>query len=260
MCQINKPFYLKCFWGFPLGVIIALFQVVRLPNDIGDIYFGLFGGVAAGELPDTISIMLYVCPLLVQLFLFANIISEEKDRAAVYLFTRSYSRVVWFRQKLFLAFICSILFSLFMYTGVFILSYIMGIKLICYDKFIGIIILLLLTAGLNHAVFVIGVNMLSIRIRHTFAFIVAWLIHTPGQLIATLVPKTASDIVMFYPSAQSIIVLHDLPNLAQLYPEFFIGSIKGFTLLFSTVYNVGLIAGVVCLGIFLIRRTDLSLY
>ena len=88
----DKKHYLKSLRGIGLGSILGLFMIVAMPMNVEELLLGIFGGTVISNITSLSEVALAVCPVIVQLFLFSSIISEDMNQTAVFMFARSYSK------------------------------------------------------------------------------------------------------------------------------------------------------------------------
>ena len=257
--KLNRPIYLNSLWGIATGFFLTIFGLAYRPESVEIILLGLYGGISSLEQTSLIDLAILSSPILLQLFLYAAIVNDDLPRAAVYQFTRSMSRERWLSQKLSSVFISACLFYGAMVMTSLITALLVGVPVISSGYIITLLISLMLGAGLCNAAFVLLSNIFGFWMKPSFAFLLTWLLYTPGQIIFTWFNKYLSGLpVILNPSSQAVLTLHHLSGLRISFPEFFEYAINGFSTSFSLAYNLSFILIIVYIGLAKIKKLDLT--
>lgn len=237
---MNKGLYAKTCFGLPVGALLFLLWGKGAYPTLSEFLVATVGGYVDTQSSDLsiMIILLFTFPFLVQLALFFNIMGEELERTAVFLFTRSYSMKKWFFQKCLHIFAVSFLFCLQMCLGVALCCLCTGVPIGETDLLWRVLWGILLCTCLCQATFLVVCNVVSIWVPSKVTVFSIWFLYALAPLLYFLFGKWHPPAwLAWYPSMQAVFNLHENATLAEHFPYFFEITIPGFSVWFSVVYN-----------------------
>lgn len=246
---MNKGLYAKTCFGLPVGALLFLLWGKGAYPTLSAYLVGTVGGYVdpqASEL-SIMTILLFAFPFLIQLALFFNIITEELDRTAVFLFTRSYSMKKWFFKKCLHIFAVSLLFYLQMCIGVALCCFCTGVPVGDLSLLGRVLSGLFLCTGLCQATFLWVCNVVAIWVPSKATVFLLWFLYVLAPILVfmgkTIYPPAW---LAWYPSMQAVFNLHENTALAEGIPYLFEIAIPDFSIWFSVVYSgvISLIAAI----------------
>lgn len=237
---MNKGLYAKTCFGLPVGILLFLLWGKNAFPSLSEFLVVTVGGYADTQ-SSTLSIttiLLFAFPFLVQLALFFNIMEEELERTAVFLFTRSYSMKKWFFKKFMHIMAVSFLFSLQMGIGVTLCCFCFGVPIGDLSVLWRMLVGICLCTFLCQATFLWVCNVVSVWVPSKVTVLVMWLIYVLAPVLYYLFGKWNPPAwLAWYPSMQAVFNLHENGVLAESFPYLFNIAIPGFSILFSLGYN-----------------------
>lgn len=248
----------KAWFAIPCAALLVLVMLYfRAPTVEYALVF-TFGGMLPTDVPNFLFIAMYSVVLIVPFVFFGGILPEDMDRAAVFIFPRSLSRFRWYAKS-----IGRVLIHSFFYFSLLIVTFIGGLLLfkvpvqetqMLFHSLAWIILLVVL----NHLVFSLLANVLALRLKQVYIFLLIWFVYVPGQIMVNRV-VTSPLLKMLYPSSHAVISLHDVGDLKTHFSPIFDAAIPSFTIAMSTLYNVTLLVIIIVLGAFVIERKNLTI-
>lgn len=247
---MNKGLYAKTCLGLPVGILLFLLWGKGAFSSLSEFLVVTVGGYVDTQ-SSTLSIMtilLFAFPFLVQLALFFNIMEEELERTAVFLFTRSYSMKKWFFKKFIHIMAVSLLFSLQMGIGVTLCCFCFGVPVGDLSVLWRVLVGIFLCTALCQATFLWVCNVVSVWVPSKVTVLVMWLIYVLAPVLYYLFGKwNPPGWLAWYPSMQAVLNLHENAVLAEGFPYLFGVAIPGFSIGFSILYN-GIILAVTAIA------------
>lgn len=251
-------YFLRALLGIPLGALFAVFATGG--NTLEEMLMYLLGGLMARQMPGAFGFALNLLPVLTALYITSGAVTDELSRFAVYMLPRQRGRASWLLGRFALAFFGSLLFYALLLITLALGGVLLGADHAGASGVAQISLALLLTAGLNIALFAVLLNFLKLYLGGALAFFLTWLAVTPGQIAAGLLLGVAGGWpVKLFPSAQGILALHELPALARALPEAAAFALPGFTVAFSACYSLFAAVLLAALGARAIRKYDFTL-
>jgi hypothetical protein len=248
----------KCFWAFGLGALLVLCGSIFRFETAEEFLACMLGGVTTNEIPSFWMVVLYNISILLQFVLFGSLVSGDMDQSALFLFSRSYSRRRWILKRMFLIVVCSLLFTVIAICTVTAGSVIFGVPVHHTAAWMQTAADLLVSMGLCNVVFLLAINIFSLKAKVTSCLLVAWILYMPGQILMNLLPNSGI-LISLYPSSQAVFGLHDIPRLSSLFDWYFQYAIAGFTPLFSLGYNLFMMITLGFVGLVFVKKHDFTI-
>ena len=256
--HLLRPMIPYAIWAAALGVLLTVFAVSMRFSSVEMALIALLGGMYSGEIPSIIITALYNIVFLSQLYLFGAIMYRDLDRAAIYLFSRAYSRTKWYLRKCVEIFIYSMSFSIILAGSIITISLVTGLFSVDIKMLVTVIVSMSMTVWLGYFALILCTNLLSIKLNPGLAVLLIWIIYMPGQILIGFA-KIYPGIIKFYPASQTILPLHTMPAyITEPWEDFFSNAINGFTPEFSFIYNTLLIIAVLMSGLLYINKRDIT--
>lgn len=246
----------RCFLAVPLGLLFSVTVNLYGTENLEHLLISTLGGLVFKNTPPLLMAAQFTIAQLLPFFLFGSLFSSELDRAAVYLFPRSFSRSWWMLSKSVTVLCAALLFYILMVASILGSAALLGIPALSFSTLCATCFALIGTAGLCQAAFILLSNVMSLKMHSSISLLLTWFFFTPAQMLAGLLPKQAEMAVMLYPASQAVLLLHDIPTLGPLFSEQLQYALSGFTQQFSVFYNIMLLSCVTILGLSFIRRHD----
>lgn len=253
----NKTVYVKTFYGIGLGLILVLYGLSALPENLELMLIGLLGGSPSeGEL-GMFEILLFILPMLIQLSLFGTVIGNDMNQSGIFIFTRMQSRKRRMTEQMLVVLSSSVLFDIFTIVPIIAVSEFAGIHIFDSFTFISLILIWFCGTVLCHVAFVLIMNVCTVRFKMVPCLMALCIVYAWGFADVVWFFKLENGLaVALYPSTQGIIGAHDIGNLAEMFPYFFTNSVPYFTIVFSAIYSSVFIAVVFAVGLRIIDKHD----
>jgi hypothetical protein len=256
----------KMMTAFGCNLVIAvsaLFSVNLLPVPRGEADLSVFLMVTLGGwIPKDGGLfgfflhgLLLSIPFLINLLLFSQVFTEDWDCVSTYVFTRNGSRTRWYRNKcveLFLYLFASYAFQLAasFFIGLFAFGFSIGQlnHLLCTMAY-------LFSLGFGvQLLYLLAANIMSLLAGHALAPLFLWVFHMP--LFLLLYASLPEKLLRFWPSAQFIFSLHDIPSLRDITLQS-IESAGGMSWAYSFLYLVLGVTVTAVIGLKRLNKGDL---
>lgn len=260
-CAVRRDskYFLRAFAGIGFGLPFVAYAV-RLHVSVEETLIYTLGGLMAQELPDALMLALCLLPALSALYLFSGAVTDELDRFAVFMLPRKRSRTRWLLGRFLVAFLFSFLFYTLMVLTVTFGGLLFGAPYKGIPSIMQTVLALLLTCGLNISLFTVLLNLLKLHLGGALAFFLTWAIYSPGQIVAGLLSGiTRGLLVRLFPSAQGILVFHDIPFLSEILQDGGAYTISGFTLAWSSCYSLIALVVLILMGTYTIHKYEFTI-
>lgn len=258
MTTIDRRYYYYTLFAIPIGLLTGAMFVHTDTKTIDELLLRCFINYINIDMANLTGYMITLLPFLLQIYLFSTILHCDFDRTVCYVFTRSYSRKSWFRQKYITIIFISFLYYLFLFLSVIIVGILYGNTIA--NTFWFILLAIWIPAISNSALIILA-NIMSLTIKEHYVFLIIWGIHSPLLLTTSyLIDITnRADWIKFLPHAQFSLSWHDIPQLAKDFPDYFESYINNFNLIFSVIYLFLVYIILYIIGSYLIKHQDLSI-
>lgn len=260
MYKLNKIYFLKllggivfafCIGGFALGwvnpsepyyeyLFLAGYGGIPLPLDGGE-YIRL--------------LLVSLVPQIFLIFILANYMLDDFNICSVYIFTRTNQKKTWFARKCISLFFLVALYYALQFAMLFLLGRAMG-GLTVFDPttLLYIVINELLLLVLLGFIYVLAVNLLSLKVGINYAFLSIVLLATLSS--AFVLTLKSSVTLKFIPLSQVMFIWHDSEKLV-LYRDFIGDYLPHFTIFFSLLYLLVIILALFMFGMYLIDNLEI---
>lgn len=253
--NIHGQYYLRVLYAIPLGLLFGVYYG-RSAKTLTNFLVGVFGGNVSFD-GDPISLILFTLPLIMNLFLFIDILHNDRNTAAVYIFTRRKTRTLWFIQKSITVLSCSLLFFIFLFASSLILPLIFGVQVGTSKTFFCVICSLIFTYVAYNIMISLIANILCLKYRHIFVFVYMLFLHLFGLLVPEMIPKRYVNLFVYlYPSTQSSLGWHDILSIRWDLPDYFFHAVAGFSVWKSAAYIIIFISLIMIISIRKIQDLD----
>lgn len=253
LLKTDKPFLKKLIVALPMGIFLSF--CFDKNDDVAQSALYLFGGT----LPEDIfplTYILYVLPIFIQIWLFADIMRNDFGIASNYLLIRIKNRHVWYVSKLISIVFLVVVFNVVLIAGFMGALFIRTAAIVGFEMIVDTLITIFFTYVFFNMIVVVFINIMAIRFKSNLVVVVSLIVLFPLQIISCLLPVGFLDgiLIKFNPFTQSIIPLHDIKTLSAFFSN---ESIPGFYREFTLVYNILLLAILVYYGLRCVQNMDL---
>ncbi|HCS74087.1 MAG TPA: hypothetical protein DIW17_09450 [Clostridiales bacterium] len=237
LSKINKLYFKYALYAIPLGILLGAYYG-RSGYSIEHFIVGVFGGFISIE-SDPISIVFFVLPLMLNLYLFINLMHSDSNSASVYIFTRSITKRYWYTQKVTTIILCSLAYYITLYCSSLLFPVLFGYKVESTKKLLLIFLSLIFTMALNNTTLLLISNILSLRYKLTMVYTIFIMVFLAGIILPSLFPQEIYEFVCFInPISQSILSIHDVPFLKSEFSDMYTSYIPSFSIWYSAIYAV----------------------
>lgn len=216
-----------------------------------------FGGLGSLDMLSFWQILLCGIVWFPPLIIFGSRLADQLNRAVVYIFPRTQSRMRWYAKEIRITAIYACIYYLLLLM-IYIASLILLDISISQPHTMHVALTAILGAVvLNQLALIICSNVLHLKVQAHFVILFLVVLYFPGQ-IAMNWPHNLPWLKMLYPPSQTALSLHNIPELNELMGFYFERTIPGFSVTFSVAYNVILITLIISLGAHFLRKKNLT--
>lgn len=256
MYTINRKYILKLLTGLIFAFFIGVFALSWVKPE--GPYFEKLFLIGYGGIPLPLEIKSYLrsmlsllVPQVFLVFILADYMLIDFTICSVYVFTRTPKRNRWFIRKAIELFFFTALFYLFQFITLFLIGQISGLAVSDIPVFINLIANEFVLLVLISFIYVLAVNILSLKIGINYSFLAVVLFISFSSVLTF---KT--NLIKFIPVSQSMLIWHE--NKSLLFYRDLIGDyIPNFTIAFSIAYALIVILLLVFIGIKLIDNFEI---
>lgn len=253
----NSSQYRKALYGILVGLLLVMYGINLAPESTELMIMGLLGNSPAEGVFGLVEIALFILPMLVQLCLFGTVTANDMNSSGILIFTRTQSRKRRMAEQLITVAFCSVLFDIFTIIPIIIGCIAAGIKIASTSSLALLILSWFCGTVLCHVVFVLVMNILTIKFKQIPCMTATCILYSVGFVIAIWFSKLLDGwLVVLYPSVQGMIGIHNIDVLAEMFPYYFTNSVHFFTAAFSAIYSCILTAILFVIGLKLIDKHD----
>jgi hypothetical protein len=215
-----------------------------------------YGGVPLPlEIESYLRLMLsLLVPQVFLVFILADYMLIDFTICSVYIFTRTPKRNKWFIRKALELIFLTALFYLFQFIALFVIGQIAGLVVSDIFAFINLIASEFVLLVLISFIYVLAVNILSLKIGINHSFLAIVLLVSLSS-VSTLELQNTS-LLKFIPISQSMLIWHENKSLL-LYRDLIGDYLPNFTIAFSIAYALIVILLLVFIGIKLIDNFEI---
>lgn len=237
-----------------------LLAAISVNFDITSVEQGLiicFGGLGSSDVLNFWQVLLCGIVWLPPLLIFGSRLADRLNRAAVYIFPRTQSRMQWYAKELCTLAVCvcnyyTLLISTYIFSVI-----IFGVSVFQTGTLRASLMAILGAVFLNQLALIISSNVMHLRVQPHFVILFLVVLYFPGQIVINW-QQNLPWLKMLYPASQTALSLHKLPELNELMDFYFERAIPGFSVTFSVAYNVILITLIISVGAHFLRKKNLT--
>ena len=247
-----------------ISIIIAIYSYNYLSiyenQDMETFFIVSFGNIIPFGSFNILHIIVVLLPVLVQLYLFSDILSSDFQIISVYVFTRLNCRAKWLFNKYLIIFLCIIVSYILQFITIIIFGLISGLSISSFNNLIYLMIILFIILTLSSMIYLTICNLLALKIKQHLSFFAIWGAYCFFLLISTNLKNLLDNwVIKLLPTSQFILAWHDDRILNQFYNGMFVYKIDGFSLTFSYIYIIIILVITLIIGMFYIEKLEISI-
>lgn len=259
MYKLNKIYIFKLLPGNIFAVCIggfALGWVRQAGPCIENLFLAGYGGIPMPlEIDSYLRIVLIILvPQVFLIFILADYMLKDFTICSVYIFTRANQRRGWFARKCLDLLLFTALYYLIQFVALFFFGQIGGLVIYNQSALIYILVNEFTLLVLLGFIYVLTVNILSLKVGINHAFLTIILFLTVSSAFTIIFG--AGEMLKFIPVSHAMLIWHDSERLL-LYRDFIGGYLSNYTLAFSMVYLLLVLLLLVIIGIRLVDRLEI---
>ena len=257
-----KSYIVKIFAGASVSIIIAMnaLNFLKLENidSLEYMYIISYGGLFTFDIEHNIfGFFKILVPHILLIYLLAYYMYNDFKICSVYVFTRSNKRKHWFIKKYFSLLFITAVYYFVQFLIVFLIGTIYKFRPESIKLFTLIVTTDFILLTLTGFLLVISTNLLSFKLGTNFAYLS--LIIADGAMImlpAALHGVLDNLIIKLLPTSNGMLIWHSDNFLRLFSQKLGFEFIEGFSVLFSIIYILILLAAIFFIGIRFIEILD----
>lgn len=247
-----------------VSVLLGIYQIKMFKQynhvDINLAHYIIYSFGYIENTLDLINVSLWIFPIIFLIYLLGNTVNDFFKKQAVYIFTRTEKRSIWYIKESIHLLLNVILFYIIYFSGNLLIG-IMGQLPISTKTDILMIIHVLFIHIFGSYILLLFINLFSFYYQIQYAYLVTLIILFFSIMLSGMILEYFSNfifIVKWLPSSQFLTSWHDHSFLMALQESMAIHLIEGFSFSFTYGYFLTFYFIIMVISIYKIKNLDIS--
>ncbi|HBI05422.1 MAG TPA: hypothetical protein DDY49_15510 [Paenibacillaceae bacterium] len=249
--------------GSILSIFLFLVNIQRVDilsdKSLEGIFLLSFGDLNISGIKYGIPLLFWLLPMVFLLYFLGDDMASDFGRNAVYIFTRTHQRKIWFLAKSLSLFFYIFLYYFVQFFVLWIIASVYGLHLVNSEEGIFVILSMLILLILQSFIVLLMINLLALRTTQIIAYTIVFAGYIASLFFSNFLYEIqwCIGIIKWLPFTQGIFSWHNgIPSsvIAFIVTDF---HLQNFSVLFSIIYQVVITTLLIILGTHKIEDMDI---